>query len=116
LHQNTNITFNEVDIFVAGRFAGVGRVISSHAGSVYAAIEMIYGETVSEVHQVISAFTAVDGRGSGIGLESGGQGIEVKRIFRIASDNDVALMSFNRYRPDDFTFSMTLKRMREPAG
>jgi hypothetical protein len=39
--------------------------------------------------------------------------MEVRRIFRIASDNDIALISFNRYRPTDFTFSMTLRRMKE---
>lgn len=112
LQENNNI-FNEVDIFVAGRFAGVGRVINTHAGSVYAAVEMIYGEVVSEVHQVIGGFTANEQCGATIGLKPGEIGIEVRRIFRIASENDVALISFNRYRPDDFTFSMTLRRMKE---
>lgn len=113
LHEHNESVFNEVDIFVAGRFAGVGRVISSHAGSVYAAVEMIYGEIMSEVHQVIGGFIADKDRGSSIGLKPGDPGIEVRRIFRIASDNDVALVSFNRYRLNDFVFSMTLRRMKE---
>lgn len=110
---NDDIPFNEVDIFVAARFAGVGRVINTHAGSVYAAVEMIYGETISEVHQVIGGFAADREQGAGIGLKPGATGMQVKRIFRIASDNDVALVSFNRYRADDFTFSMTLRRMKD---
>ncbi len=112
-HEKSEVPFNEVDIFVPGRFAGVGRVINTHAGAVYATIEMIYGETVGEVDQVIGAFKADDLRGRGIGLKPGETGIEVSRIFRIASDNDLALVSFNRYRPDDFTFSMTLRRLKE---
>jgi DNA-binding GntR family transcriptional regulator len=111
--ENSTSPFNEVDIFVAGRFAGVWRVINTHAGAVYATIEMIYGEIVSEVHQVIGAFTADKKRGAAIGLKPGETGIEVRRIFRIASDNDIAMVSINRYRPDEFTFSMTLRRMKE---
>lgn len=111
--DQSDTPFNEVDIFVAGRFAGVGRVIDSHAGSVYAAVEMIYGERISEVQQVIGGFTADEERGSTIGLKPGETGVEVRRVFRIASDDNVALVSFNRYRLDDFTFSMTLRRMKE---
>lgn len=113
LRDANELAFNEVDIFVAGRFAGVGRVINAHAGSVYAAVEMIYGEIISEVHQVVSSFAADKQRGAAIGLKPGEHGIEVKRIFRLASDSGVALLSFNRYRIDDFTFSMTLRRLRE---
>lgn len=113
LREGAETAFNEVDIFVAGRFAGVGRVINAHAGSVYAAVEMIYGEIISEVHQVIGGFAADKTRGSAMGLQPGDAGIEVKRIFRLASDGGVALLSFNRYRIDDFTFSMTLRRLKE---
>lgn len=113
LRENSDTPFNEVDIFVAARFAGVGRVINAHAGSVYAAVEMIYGEVISEVQQVVGGFIAEKGRGTAIGLKPGDGGIEVRRIFRLASDSHVALLSFNRYRIDDFTFSMTLRRLRE---
>jgi DNA-binding GntR family transcriptional regulator len=111
--EDSNNVFNEVDIFVAGRFAGVGRVISAHAGSVYAAVEMIYGEVISEVHQEVGGFIADKTRGNAIGLKPGDAGIEVRRVFRLAADGQVALLSFNRYRIDDFTFSMTLRRLRE---
>jgi DNA-binding GntR family transcriptional regulator len=104
--------FNELDAFVAGRFAGVGRVLGAHPGSIYATIEMIYGETISEVEQFISGFRADATRGASLGLKPGDVGIEIRRIFRIVSDNDIALVSFNRYRPDDFTSSMTLRRAR----
>lgn len=112
LREMNDTAFNEVDIFVAARFAGVGRVITAHAGSVYGAVEMIYGEVIGDVHQVFGSFTADDQRGRLIGLKPGGTGIEVRRIFRLASNNEVALTSFNRYRTEDFTFSMTLRRLK----
>lgn len=105
--------FNEAQIFVAARFAGVGRVIEAHAGSVHGAIEMIYGETTNEVEQVIECFVADQERGPAIGMAPGDVGVEVRRSFRIASDHDVAMLSFNRYRHQDFTFSMSLRRVRE---
>jgi DNA-binding GntR family transcriptional regulator len=104
--------FNEIDAYVAARFAGVGRVLGAHPGSIYATVEMLYGETISEVEQFISGFRADTARGASIGLKPGDVGIEIRRIFRIVSDNDIALVSFNRYRPDDFTSSMTLRRAR----
>lgn len=110
--EEDKIPFNELDGFISARFAGVGRVLGMHAGSIYATVEMIYGETISEVDQFIGGFRADTTRGASIGLKPGEVGIEIRRIYRIASDNDVALVSFNRYRPDDFTSSITLRRAR----
>jgi DNA-binding GntR family transcriptional regulator len=104
--------FNELDVFVAARFAGVGRVLGSQR-SIYATVEMIYGETIAEVEQFIGGFRADAERGASLGLKPGDAGIEIRRIFRIASDNGVAMVSINRYRPDDFTFNMTLRRARD---
>ena len=102
--------FNEVDIFVAARFAGVGRLVGSHSGAIYAGIEMIYGETVKEVQQVIGTFVCDGEKGTRIGLNKGDGGIEIHRIYRVASE-DIALISFNRYKLQGFTFSMSLRRV-----
>lgn len=103
---------NEFDIYVAGRFAGVGRVVNSRAGSAYSALEMIYGETVGRVHQVIRGFKADAVRGRLLGLAPGEPGIEVQRVFQLASDGDVAIVSLNRYRADNFSFSFTLDKLK----
>ena len=102
--------FNEVDIFVSARFAGVGRLIGSHPGAIYTGIEMIYGETVREVQQVIGTFTGDGERGARIGIAIGDHGIEIRRLYKVASD-DIALVSFNRYQLQGFTFSMALRRV-----
>ena len=41
--------FNELEIYVASRFAGVGRMVGPTSGSIYAMLEAIYGETIGEV-------------------------------------------------------------------
>ena len=80
-------------------------MLNTHVASVYGAIEMIYGEIISEVQQVIGAFTADKVRGAAVGLKPGKIGIQFDRVFRVASDNDSALV-FNRYRVD-------VRRMKE---
>lgn len=104
-------TFNEVDIFVSARFAGVGRVIGARSGPIYNSIEMLYAEPVGEVQQTIGGFIADGEIGARIGLAKGEAGIEARRIFRLASDGSVAMISFNRYPIGEFSFSMTFHRV-----
>lgn len=88
----------------------MGRVIGASGGSIYTALESIYGETIVEVEQVIGGFQADDVRGARIGLKKGDTGIEVRRIHRVSSDDDVAILSLNRFATVDYSFSMILKR------
>jgi len=105
--------FNEFEVFVASRFAGVGRVISTETPSVYSVLESIYGETIQEVEQVIGGFIADGEVGAKIGLQAGDPGIEVRRIHRITSDDSIGIVSFNRYPLSEYTFSMTLRRIEQ---
>jgi GntR family transcriptional regulator len=112
VRDKQNVPFNEVEIFVASRFAGVGRVIGPRSGPIYSTIEMLYAEPIGEVKQTIGGFISDGARGRRINLKKGDAGIEARRIFRLASDNSIAFVSFNRYRIDDFSFSMTLHRVK----
>lgn len=105
--------FNELEAFVAARFAGVGRMIGTQSGPIYALLETIYGEVIGEVTQIVSAFESNGVQGGALGMDQGDAGIEIRRIFRLASDKSVALLSFNRYLPESFSFSMTLRKVRE---
>lgn len=109
----TDTPISELSCFVAARFAGVGRVISTHGGSIYSMIEAIYGETIQEVEQTFVGAIAREGLGSRLGLQPGDPMIEVGRVYRLTSDHDIALVSFNRYRIEDFSFSMSVRRVKE---
>lgn len=111
--SGTDTPINELTCFVAARFAGVGRVISMHGGSIYGMIEAIYGETIQEVEQTFVGAKARDGLGSRIGLSDGDPMIEVGRVYRLTSDHNVAVVSFNRYRVEDFSFSMSIRRVKD---
>jgi GntR family transcriptional regulator len=104
--------FNELEAFVASRFAGVGRAIRVQSGPIYGMIEALYGESIGAVEQIFGAFECDGQIGQPLGMQKGDIGIEVRRIFRLAQDGDVAMVSFNRYLPATFSFSMTLRKMR----
>ena len=104
--------FNELDVFVAARFAGIGRAIGVQSGPIYGMIEALYGESIGEVEQIFGAFECNGEIGKSLGMQQGDIGIEVRRIFRLAQNGHIAMISFNRYLPSAFSFSMTLRKMR----
>jgi len=107
----SSLPLNEFEVFVAARFASVGRAIGKTSPSVYAVLESIYAETICEVEQVIGGFKADGKIGRKIGLKKGDPGIEVRRIHRLSSDNSVGIVSLNRYPIEEYTFSMLLRRV-----
>lgn len=107
------LPFNEVDTYVSTRFARIGRLIDSHAGAIHSLIETLYGESIDAVEQEIGGFVADGVAGRQIGMQPGDVGIEIRRIYRITPDSGIAMISSNRYTPGDFTFSMTLRRVRD---
>jgi len=101
----------EVEIFVASRFAGVGRLLGRRAGPVYALIEAVYGERIGEVDQSVRALKLDADEPTRLEVEPGETLIEIRRTYRLL-DGSVAEITFNRYPADRFSMSMSLKRVR----
>jgi len=101
----------EVEIFVASHFAGVGRLLGQRAGPVYSLIEMIYGEKIGEVDQMIRAIKLKNTEKSRLHVAADDTLVEIKRTYRLL-DGSVAEITFNRYPADSFSMSMNLKRVR----
>jgi DNA-binding GntR family transcriptional regulator len=101
----------EVEIYVASRFAGVGRLLGRRAGPVYALIEAVYGERIGEVEQTVRALKLDANEPTRLEVEPGETLIEIRRTYRLL-DGSVAEITFNRYPADRFSMSMNLKRVR----
>lgn len=108
--------FNEVDVYIASRFAGIGRLVDMQDGPLYGMIEMLYGGTIGKVEQVFGAFVCDGEIGRAIGLGCGDVGISIRRVYYMSGDPNVAMISFNRYLPEAFSFSMTLNRVRNSSS
>ena len=104
--------FNELEVFVAAQFASVGSMIGVQSGPIYGMIEALCGESIGDVEQIFGAFECDGEIGLSLGMEKGDIGIEVRRIFRLAQSEDIAMISFNRYLPSAFSFSMSLRKVR----
>ena len=107
------VPFNEMEAFVPARLAGIGRLIGTQSGPIYGMIEALYGEAMGEVTQIFGAFISDGIQGQSLGMAKGDVGMEIRRIYRLASDKKVAILSFNRYLPGAFSYSMTLRKIRE---
>lgn len=110
--EGCDIPFNTMYAYVAESFSNIGRIIADHRGSIYSLIENMYGEAIDEVEQVITAFRADRDAATDLDMEQGDVGVEVRRRYLITSTNRVALLSINRYAPDQFSFSMKLRKVR----
>jgi DNA-binding GntR family transcriptional regulator len=108
LGQETPIC--EVEIFVASRFAGVGRLAGKRSGPIYELVEAVYGERITEVEQTIRGYVADERLASVLKLSEPATAIEIRRFYRLLG-GEVAEVTFNRYPADRFSFSMALHRV-----
>jgi DNA-binding GntR family transcriptional regulator len=103
-----------VEIFLPGRFAGVGRLLGRRSGPVYALVEDVYGESIVEVNQTLRALPLRPDLAASLGVPAGETAVEINRVYRLM-DGSPAEITFNYYKADNFNFSMTLRKVRSPA-
>jgi GntR family transcriptional regulator len=98
-------------VFVRSEFAGVARLIGRRSGAIYLWIEDLYGESIAEVAQSITAGQAPEQIAATLGMAAHSTAIEVERIYRL-STGVIAEVSHNIYPADRFHLAMTLRRSR----
>jgi GntR family transcriptional regulator len=99
------------EVFVAAPYAGVGRFLGRRPGPIYSWVEDLYAERVSEVEQRIAAKIVPQEFVQALQVERGSAVVEIRRTYRLGS-GAVALISFNLYPADRFSYSMTMRRAR----
>jgi len=99
------------EVFVAAPFAGVARLLGRRPGPIYRWVEDQYGERVSEVEQRIAAQIVPEELVPTLRVEPGSAAVEIRRTYRLGN-GAVALISFNLYPADRFSYSMTMRRER----
>jgi GntR family transcriptional regulator len=102
------------EVFVAGPYAGVARLLGRRPGPIYSWVEDLYGERVSEVEQRIAAKIVPPEFVHALQVEPGSAAVEIRRTYRLGS-GAVALIAFNLYPADRFSYSMTMRRVRRES-
>ena len=99
------------EYYVNRAFAAVGRLLQRHTGPIFPLLEDLFGVSVVEVHQEISAVLITAALADGLKTEPGSPALEVRRTYK-TSDGEVAQVTVNTHPASRFRHSMTMRRVR----
>ena len=105
-----------VQLLVHRDFAALGRLVTSHPGPVFKLIEDMFGETVIELTQEISAELVSGELARMLEVEDGSPAIVVRRAFR-ATDGRIVEAALETYPASRFRYQVNLHRSDgRPSG
>jgi DNA-binding GntR family transcriptional regulator len=98
------------EYYINRAFAGVGRLLHRHSGPIFPLIEDLFGVSIVEVHQEISAIVVSPELAAGLKVAAGSAALEMQRTYT-ASDGEVAQITINTHPSSRFRHSMTMRRV-----
>lgn len=99
------------EYYINRAFAALGRLLQRHEGPIFPLIEDLFGLSIVEVHQEISAVLISPELARGLDAEVGAPALQVQRTYT-ASDGQVAQVTLNTHPASRFRHSMTMRRVR----
>jgi len=99
------------EYYINRAFAAVGRLLQRHAGPIFPLIEDLFGVSIVEVHQEISAISASDELADALKVASGTAALEMQRTYK-TSDGEVAQVTINTHPASRYRHSMTMRRVK----
>jgi GntR family transcriptional regulator len=100
------------EYFINRDFAAVGRLLQRHAGPIFPLIEDLFGQTIVEVHQEITAVLVSPVLAAGLHVEPGSAALEMRRSYT-TSTGEVAQVTINTHPASRFRHSMTMRRVKD---
>lgn len=104
-----------VQLFVHKDFAGISRLVTSHPGPVFKLIEDMFGETIMELTQEISAELVSRKLAKILEVEPGTPAVVVRRAFK-AADGKVVEGALETYPASRFRYQVNLHRADGKRG
>jgi len=106
-----DVVLCQADYYINRAYAAVGRLLPRHQGSIFPLIEDLFGVSITEVQQQISA-TLVDAElAAALGVAEGSAALEVRRSY-VTADGVTAQVTINTHPADRFQHSMTMRRLK----
>jgi GntR family transcriptional regulator len=99
------------EYYINRAFAAVGRLLQRHQGPIFPLIEDLFGLSIVEVQQEISAVVIPPALAVGLNVEAGTPALQVQRTYS-TSDGQVAQVTINTHPASRFRHSMTMRRVR----
>lgn len=99
------------EYYINRSFAAVGRLLQRHTGPIFPLIEDLFGVSIVEVHQEISAIIASPDLADLLKVEAGSAALQMQRTYT-TSDGEVAQVTVNTHPSDRFRHAMTMRRVK----
>ena len=94
--------------FIVGEYSAVADHIGGGEGPVYLLLERLFGETVEEIEQDVSAVLLDAAIAGKLGVKPRSAGLQIKRSYR-GKGGRVVMTGFNTYPGERFAVSMRLR-------
>jgi GntR family transcriptional regulator len=100
----------QTEYYINRAFAAVGRLLQRHSGPIFPLIEDLFGVSITEVRQQMSALLVTAELADSLGVEAGSAALQMQRSY-ITSDGEIAQVTVNTHPGADYRYSMTLRRV-----
>lgn len=100
-----------IEYFINRCFAGVGRFLPRHNGAIFALIEDLYGVSILQAREEITAILTPAELAVALRVPPGTPALRVRRTY-LTSDGVVAQVTVNTYAASRFRHCMTIRRAR----
>jgi GntR family transcriptional regulator len=101
----------KTEYFINRSFAAVGRLLQRHSGPIFPLIEDLFGVSVVEVHQEITAVVVTPELASLLKIETGSAALQMQRAYT-TSDGEIAQVTVNTHPSSRYRHSMTMRRVK----
>lgn len=99
------------EYYINRAFAAVGRMLQNHTGPIFPLIEDLFGLSIVEVRQEISAVQVGADLAGRLKVEPGTPALEMQRTYT-TSDGEIAQVTVNTHPGSRFRHSMTMRRVK----
>jgi GntR family transcriptional regulator len=99
------------EYYINRAYAAVGRLLQRHTGPIFPLIEDMFGQSIIEVHQQISATLISPALAVGLKVKTGSAALEVRRTYE-TTDEKIAQVTINTHPASRFQHSMTMRRVK----
>jgi DNA-binding GntR family transcriptional regulator len=100
------------EYYINRNFAAIGRLLQRHTGPIFPLIEDLFGVSIVEVHQEISAVVLDAELASRLEIDAGSVGLQLQRTYT-TSDGEIAQVTVNTHPSSRFRHAMTMRRVRD---
>ena len=97
------------EYYINRAYAAVARLLQRHTGPIFPLIEDMFGQTIIEVQQQISATLISPALATGLKVKEGSAALEVRRTYK-TSDEKIAQVTINTHPASRFQHAMTMRR------